>query len=159
KSIDRQFGADIQILTPGFMAVGSLGPSFEHALRNEPGVAAITSLRFAQVKIVGVPSSKEDGVARIIDPATYSAMQSCSFFHRNHDDATAALLAGGAILVPADSLTTYKKKIGDSLEIGTSQGPKPFRIVATYASLGGPPEFVFGLPDGKRFFNAGNANA
>jgi putative ABC transport system permease protein len=159
KSIDRQFGADIQVLTPGFMAVGSLGPSFERSLRAEPGVAAITSLRFAQVKLIGVPESREDAFARIIDPSTYFDLQSFAFVNGNDDEAKAALSTGDAILVPADSLTTYKKKIGDSLVIGTTQGPKPFRIAATYASLGGPPEFVLGLPDGRRYFNAGNANA
>ncbi|MGZ4128076.1 MAG: ABC transporter permease [Actinomycetota bacterium] len=159
RSIDRQFGADIQIRTPGFMAAGTLGPAFEQALRAEPGVGAITTLRFAQVKQLDTTSAESDLFARIIDPATYFDLQSFSFVKGSENAARSALVRGGALLLPADRATALHKTVGDSVALETSQGSKPFRIAGTYAALGGPPEIVLGLPDATRYFNAGDPNA
>src|SRR5207247_2132186 len=46
RGIDREFGADIQIRTPGFNNAATLGRPFEDALRAEQGVGQIAGIRF-----------------------------------------------------------------------------------------------------------------
>jgi putative ABC transport system permease protein len=158
RSIDRQFGADIHIRTPGFSGAATLGPTFERALRSEPGVAALSPVRFGFLQLVGVPANDRDAFTRIIDPATYFDLSSFAFVHGTDNEAKRALADGGALLMPQDRATALHRRVGGSIKIQTSQGPKAFRIAGTYLSLGGPPEVILGIFDGKRYFNAGDAN-
>ena len=157
-SLDRQFGADIQIHPVSFRGLPTVDSSFDRALRTIPGVGKFTAIRFGQVHILKTHGNESEAFARIIDPSTYFAVQSFAFKHGNDRAAERALRAGGAVVLPADIVRTLNVDVGDTVRIRTVRGVERFRVAATFASFAGPPEVVFGLADGKRSLAAGDAS-
>ncbi len=149
QSLDRQFGSDIQVDAPG-----QLGPEFESRLRAVPGVAEITSMRFAGVTLIDKDGEEQQGFARIIEPGSYFDISSFLFVEGTENAARRELGRGG-VLIPVGQAEQQKLELGDEVTLVTSQGRRPFTLVGTFQSFGGPPETVVGLADGRRYFNAG----
>ena len=153
QSIDRQFGADITVHPFSRMSLPTLSEQVEREIAATPGVERLTGLRFGLV----AEANDESTFVRIIDPETYFDVASFLFKQGNERDAQRALAAGGAVLLPATRARELGVSVGEKITVLTSSGPRRFRVAATYLALGGPPEIVFGLPDGKRYLNAAAA--
>lgn len=148
ESLDRQFGADIHI-----DASGQLDPSFERDLRATEGVGPVSGLRIGSVQFIKTDGDQEQFFARIVDPSTYFEVSSFLFASGTENDAKRGLV-GGSVLMPEGAALRYDLAPGALVKLATTSGPRTFRLAATYRSFGGPPEFVIGLPDARRYFNA-----
>jgi putative ABC transport system permease protein len=148
-TIDTQFGADLDVDTSG-----SVDASVESELRRVQGVDKVSAVRFARTYVVTPGRADREIFALVIDPATYFEVS--GFDWRSGDEASArAALAGGGVLLPEGTASSFGTKRGDSITLRTASGPKAFRVGATFVSFQGMSMVVMGLGDGRAALNAG----
>ena len=150
-TIDRQFGADIQIESSV-----ALGEEFARELRAMDGVEAITALRFGDTA-VKQKEGDEEAFLVVIEPETYFRVAGVSWVDGTDRDARADLSRGNAVLMTEIVANQLGKQRGDIVRLRTARGFHPFEIVGTFASFAGPPVIVTGFGDGQRYFNAQDA--
>src|SRR5262249_24345907 len=82
-----------------------------------------------------------------------------SFPFTKGDDATVrnAFAAGGSIVLPEQMALRIDKQVGYRLNVRTTQGIKPFTLVATYAQVGNNIGPAFSIKDAA-LFGAGRPN-
>lgn len=150
--LERQAGGSIQVGAPG-----ALDPSVEGELKAIDGVVETTALRFGVVDIVedGAP----DGIFfTIIDPATYFGIASFPWVEGSDEKARAAFEQGGAVVLPEQNALRIDKQVGETVNIRTNRGVRPFRLAATFAQVGDNIGPVFGIKDAA-LFGSGRPNA
>jgi putative ABC transport system permease protein len=166
--VDRQFGADMFI-----EGRGPIEPEAEAKIRGVDGIDSVSALRFGSTQITVPRSSaerprsgrpvvtdeEEEVFVVMIDPATYFAHS--SFFWKDGSDAEAraALTKGGRLLVPVGLANSLDLERGSRVVVDTPAGDKPMRVAGVYRDGPGPPGITLGLPDGKRYLNAGKPMA
>jgi putative ABC transport system permease protein len=130
QAIERQGGGSLQIAAPG-----SLDPAVETELRQTPGVAAISPVRFGLIDIEeeGAPADQFFG---IVDPATYFDVASFPWVDGDDASAKAGLEKGGGIILPEQHAIRLGVDVGEPIDIRTTQGIKPFTLIATYGQIG-----------------------
>jgi len=149
--VDRQFGADLFI-----QGSSPLDPSFEGRIRDHEGVEHVSSLRFGFTRSSSHEAAgNEEVFLAIIDPASYFDLS--SFFWKDGSDAAAeeALSRGGSILVGSTYATEASVDRGDEIMLDTREGDVAFTVAGIHLNDPGPPRITVGLPDGRRYFQAG----
>lgn len=150
--IERQSAGAIQVGAPG-----ALDPGVETELRAVEGVEASTPLRFGVVDIEE-PRAQPNVFSTLIDPATYFDIAGFPWIQGDDESVRAAFLKGGAVVLPEQSAVRIGKELGDQVRVRTSQGIKPFTLVATYGQVGDYIGPAFGVIDAP-LFGAGRPNS
>jgi putative ABC transport system permease protein len=150
--IERQAGGSIQVGAPG-----ALDPAVEGELQSIDGVAATTALRFGVVDIEE-KNAPPDLFFTVLDPATYFGIASFPWIEGNDASVRDQLEQGGAVVLPEQNAVRIDKHVGDTVNIRTNQGVKPFTLAATYAQVGDNIGPAFGIKDAA-LFGAGRPNA
>jgi putative ABC transport system permease protein len=151
KVVERQSGGSIQVGAPG-----ALDPAVENELKAIPGVAETTALRFGAVDIAE-EGAQSNIFFTVLDPQTYFDIASFPFIEG--DDATVrnAFANPGSIVLPEQTALRIDKKVGEALNVRTTQGIKAFTLVATYAQVGNNIGPAFSIKDAA-LFGAGRPN-
>ena len=113
-AVDRAFTGDLSVVHKSF---GATPPALADAVQRVPGVAAVSSLRFSEAKVVG--ETETTGVSGI-DPATLA--QTYRLKWKQGSDATLATLGADGVLV--DSGYAREAAIGDRIELLTPAGKR-----------------------------------
>ncbi|HEV2774292.1 MAG TPA: ABC transporter permease [Solirubrobacteraceae bacterium] len=113
-AVDRAFSGDLSVVHKSF---GSTPPALADAVSRVSGVAAVSSLRFSEAKVVG---EKETTSVSGIDPATLA--QTYRLKWKQGSDATLATLGSDGVLVDSGYAGKTKPAIGDRLEMLTPAG-------------------------------------
>ncbi len=114
RAVDRAFTGDLSVVHKSF---GSTPPAVADAVGRVPGVAAVSSLRFSEAKVVG---AKETTGVSGIDPATLA--QTYRLNWKEGSDATLAQLGSDGVL--ADSGYSGKAAVGDRITMLTPAGQR-----------------------------------
>ena len=143
--IERQAGGSLQVY-----AAGAFDPAVGDELARVDGVERVTAMRLGETEIL------EDGESRptfigVIDPATYFDVASFSWTEGTDASAREALLAGGATLMSDVEADRRGVEVGDTLQVRTSEGVRPYRLAATYEVLGFGFGAVFSAAEAARF--------
>jgi putative ABC transport system permease protein len=115
-AVDRAFTGDLSVVHKSF---GSTPPALADAVERVPGVAAVSSLRFAEAKVVG---EKDTTGVSGIDPATLA--QTYRLKWKQGSDATLATLGADGVLVDSGYTGKTKPAIGDRLAMLTPAGKR-----------------------------------
>ncbi|MEY2425449.1 MAG: putative transport system permease protein [Actinomycetota bacterium] len=151
KVIERQAGGSIQVGAPG-----ALDPVVENELQAIDGVAATTALRFGVVDIAE-KDAQSSLFFTVLDPATYFDIASFPWVDGDDAEVRDRLAQGGAFVLPEPAAIRIDKHVGDSVNIRTNQGVKPFTLVGTFAQVGDNIGPAFGIKDAA-LFGAGRPN-
>jgi putative ABC transport system permease protein len=119
-AVDRAFTGDLSVVDKsGF---GSTPPAIVDAVRQVPGVAAVSGIRFSEAKV-----GRKTGTTSVsgIDPATIA--QTYTLKWKDGSDATLAKLGSDGALV--DTGFSKSAKIGDRLNLLTPAGKRVTYIV------------------------------
>ena len=150
-TLDRQFPADIAV------AAGQrIDAAFEDEVRGVPGVDRMTELRFGTSDVIGRGGARVELV--IIDPHSFFAVQGIPWVDGDDDRAEAALARGNAVLVPQGLSRRFGAGLGERITMETAAGRQTFVVAGVYPTTETPKRVMVGLPDGRRYFNAGDAN-
>ena len=114
-AVDRAFTGDLSVVHKSF---GSTPPALADAVARMPGVAAVSSLRFAEAKVVG---EKETTGVSGIDPATLA--QTYRLKWKQGSDAVLATLQDDGVLVDS-GYAGPMPAIGERLEMLTPAGKR-----------------------------------
>jgi putative ABC transport system permease protein len=113
RAVDRAFAGDLTVVDKsGF---GTTPPALAGALRQVPGVGAVSSVRFSQAKVAGKRSTTS---VSGIDPATLARTYTLKW--KQGSDATLAQLGSDGVL--ADVGFSKSAKVGDRLRMLTPSG-------------------------------------
>jgi len=117
------------LLMPPTIAVWGLNvgaaPQLADDLRAVPGVAVVSTQRFAATEVNGV------GVGVLgIEPESYQATSHLTFLAGNPTEAFAALQSGRNVIVNGVLQSTAKLKMGDQITLLTPTGEAVYTIVA-----------------------------
>ena len=113
-AVDRAFAGDLSVVHKSF---GSTPPALADAVSRVPGVAAVSTLRFSEAKVIG---EKETTWVSGIDPATVA--QTYRLKWKDGSDATLAQLGSDGVL--ADSGYAGEAAIGDRIAMLTPTGKR-----------------------------------
>lgn len=130
--LHKSLGSDYLFIPPSIMVWNSdvgAGPGFTDRLQAIPGVGDISSLRFAATSINGQAVSLLG-----INPSTYPKVGGLDF-KQGDESAYAALANGRDMIVNGAFLATIPVKLGDTVELATSNGPQLYKIVANATDL------------------------
>ncbi len=125
--VQSNLGSDYLFIPPSVALWGSnvgASPSFAADLRQVEGVEAVSTLRYA--------ASNTDGMAVSllgIQPDTFQQVSGLDFMQGN-ESAYAELAAGRNMIVNGSFLLSTGTKVGDTVELLTTDGRVPYRIVA-----------------------------
>jgi putative ABC transport system permease protein len=115
RAVDRAFAGDLTVVDKsGF---GTTPPALAGALRQVPGVGAVSSVRFSQAKVAGKRSATS---VSGIDPATLARTYTLKW--KDGSDATLSRLGSDGVL--ADVGFSKSTKIGDRLRMLTPSGKR-----------------------------------
>ncbi|MDP1849363.1 MAG: ABC transporter permease [Solirubrobacteraceae bacterium] len=114
-AVDRAFTGDLSVVHKSF---GSTPPALADAVQRVPGVAAVSSLRFSEAKVVG--EQETTGVSGI-DPATLA--QTYRLKWKQGSDATLATLGADGVLVDS-GYAGAKPAVGERIEMLTPAGKR-----------------------------------
>jgi putative ABC transport system permease protein len=135
---DKTLGSDYLLIPPS-VAVwkGDLGASatLKGKISSIPGVAAVSSLRYAQSSLRSPSRTGGAGEVTIsvlgIDPVEYPNVSSMDFQSGNASDAFASLAANERnVIVNGLLASTANLKVGDVVPLATPTGQHNYRIVA-----------------------------
>jgi putative ABC transport system permease protein len=113
RAVDRAFAGDLTVVDKsGF---GTTPPALAGALRQVPGVGAVSAVRFSEAKVAGKSSTTS---VSGIDPATVTQTYTLKWKHGS--DATLPRLGTDGVL--ADAGFSKHTKIGDRLRMLTPSG-------------------------------------
>lgn len=134
--LDRQASA-IQVGAPG-----ALEPGLDTELAAVDGVGTISPVRFGNTEITARPSSgtgmgRLTSFLQVIDPSTYFEVSSFPYTDGDDDSVQAALAAGGAVVLTSPDANRLRVGVGDSVNLSTVDGARPFTVAGVYAVLGG----------------------
>jgi putative ABC transport system permease protein len=124
--LDKSLGADY-LLMPQSLVLGGgnvgAGPNLAQALREIPGIAAVTTLRQS-------PSRAGDVDLQVIgiDPVMYPQIAGLEFSAGDPEEAFAALAAGRALIANGIAAGQLGWKPGQEQSLMTPDGPQTYRI-------------------------------
>jgi putative ABC transport system permease protein len=130
--LHKSLGSDYLFIPPSIAVWNSdvgAGSGFTDRLQAIPGVGDISSLRFAATAINGQPVSLLG-----INPNTYPKVGGLDF-KQGGESAYAALASGRNMIVNGAFLATIPVKIGETVELATSNGPQLYTVVANATDL------------------------
>ncbi|MCX7608778.1 MAG: ABC transporter permease [Anaerolineales bacterium] len=131
--LHKTLGSDYLFIPPSIAVWNSdmgASPQFAARLREVEGVEAVTSLRFAAGAVNGQAVS-----VLALDPQTYPQVAGLDFTEGNEAEAYAALASGRNMIVNGAFLATLGVKVGETVEMTTPNGPRPYTIVAEAMDL------------------------
>ncbi len=131
-TLRTSLGSDYLFIPPSVSVWNSdigAGADFAKRLQAIPGVAEITTLRFAGSLSDGHPVSMMG-----IDPGTFPQVSGLDFKQGN-PSAYAALASGRNMIVNGSFLAVIPAKVGDTLTLSTPRGPQDYKIVAIATDL------------------------
>ncbi|MEJ2736777.1 MAG: FtsX-like permease family protein [Anaerolineae bacterium] len=124
--LDKSLGADY-LLMPQSLVLGGgnvgAGPGLAQALREIPGVAAVTTLRQS-------PSRAGDVDLQVIgiDPETYPQLSGLEFSAGDPEEAYAALATGRALIANGIAAGQLGWRPGQAQSLMTPDGPQTYRV-------------------------------
>ena len=130
--LHKSLGSDYLFIPPSISVWNSdmgSGSGFTDQLQAIPGVGDISTLRFAATAINGQPVSLLG-----INPVTYPRVSGLDF-KQGDQSAYAALAAGRNMIVNGAFLASIPVKVGDTVELSTSNGPQVYTVVANATDL------------------------
>jgi putative ABC transport system permease protein len=163
-AIHRSFRATQELglrrLYPADLAVYGgqrMSAEFISSVRDTRGVKALTALRFGETA-VGGPGGTQVFLS-VIDPDSFFAVQPLPWVAGTDASVRRALQGGRAAVLPQGLARRFGVGMGGHLTLSTSQGPRTFVVAGIYPTSDSFKTVTVGLPDGRRYFNAGDANA
>jgi putative ABC transport system permease protein len=134
--IHKSLGSDYLFIPPSVSVWGgNLGsdPAFAAGLKAIPGVAAVSAMRFAASQANGQAISLLG-----IDPQAFPQVSGLQFQKsvvNNEAAAYTALANERALIVNGVFLSTVGAQVGDTIQLMTTDGEVPYRIVALAADI------------------------
>ncbi|MFZ6004973.1 MAG: FtsX-like permease family protein [Actinomycetota bacterium] len=148
RQLSVQFGDALHVT-----AASTFEPSFVDALRDVPGVAAVTARSRATTSFT-TEAGTEDIYMGTIDPATYFDVATFAFVDGTVDGVVEAFEQGDSVILPASTADRLGVGLGDGITLGTLEGPMVFTIAATAELSNVPALFVTSNEIGLRRFGA-----
>jgi putative ABC transport system permease protein len=130
--LHKSLGSDYLFVPPSISVwSGDMGSSadFTNRLQAIPGVGDISTMRFAASAINGQTVSLLG-----INPETYPKVSGLDF-KQGDESAYAALAIGRAMIVNGAFLMAIPVKVGETVELATSNGPQTYMVVANASDL------------------------
>lgn len=136
--LDRSLGSDYLLIPPSIAVwKGDVGASANLAARMRaiPGVATVSSLRYAQSSLRSVALRSGSGETTIavlgIDPVDYPKVSGMDFQQGDAQDAFSALAANERnIIINGILAASAGVKVGDVIPLATPSGIQNYRVVA-----------------------------
>jgi len=148
--VDASLGSDLLVMPPSLMLGGGnvgAAPTLAGDMRALPGVGGVTTVRMGQAVTAGGSDTSQGSQAGTqsklamlkgggstilqvvgIDPATYPQVAGLEFVEGNPDEAYAALVAGGAVIINRIGALQAGVGLGDLLRLETPSGPREYRV-------------------------------
>jgi putative ABC transport system permease protein len=132
----KSMGSDYLMVPPSIaLWKGDLGASqtLSNKIRSTPGVAAISTLRYAQstIPLSGAKGTGETPITILgIDPVTYPQVAGMDFRSGNPQEAYAALGAGRNIIINGLLAAQTGLKVGDTVTLAAPQGQQDYQVAA-----------------------------
>jgi putative ABC transport system permease protein len=148
--VDASLGSDLLVMPPSLMLGGGnvgAAPTLAGDMRALPGVGGVTTVRMGQAVTAGGSDTSQGSQAGTrsklamlkgggssilqvvgIDPATYPQVAGLEFVEGNPDEAYAALVAGGAVIINRIGALQAGVGLGDLLRLETPGGPREYRV-------------------------------
>jgi putative ABC transport system permease protein len=126
--LDKSMGADFLLIPQSIiLGGGNVGADAElaQAIRDTPGIDAVTTLRVAQSQAQGTPLQVIG-----IDPATYPKVAGLEFVSSIAEQAYAEVGAGRAIILNGIFTGRSNVQVGDRVTLKTPEGDRDYRVVA-----------------------------
>jgi putative ABC transport system permease protein len=126
--LDKSMGADFLLIPQSIvLAGGNVGADagLALAMRDTPGIEAVTTLRVAQSQAIGTPLQVIG-----IDPATYPQVVGLEFVSSIQEQAYAEIGAGRAIILNGIFTGRNNVQAGDTVTLETPEGDRDYRVVA-----------------------------
>jgi len=124
--VDTSLGADYLVMPQSVVLGGGnvgAGPQLAQALRDAPGVAAVTTLRVGTSRIAGV-----DVQLVGIDPLTFSQVSGLQFTAGDPGQAYGELGSGRALIANGLYAAQNGVEVGQELTLQTPEGPHTYRV-------------------------------
>ena len=134
-----------------------LDATFTSRVGATPGVQSVTELRFGETNVEGRGATRV--FLSVIDPDTFFAVQPLPWVAGSDGSARRALQRGDAVIVPQGLARRFGVGMGGRLDLTTAQGRHRFSVVGIYPTNDSFRSVTVGLPDARRYFNAGDANS
>ncbi len=138
----RSLGSDYLLMPPSLGVWSSdVGASSVLAdrLRSLPGVGVVSTLRYANGSISGVAAKGSSGDSSVtvlgIDPVTYPEVSGLGFTQGDAKTAYGQLAEGRTIIVNGILAVQAGVKVGNTVNLATPQGVKPYRVVGVAGDL------------------------
>jgi len=131
--LDKSLGADY-LLMPQSLVLGGgnvgAGPNLAQALREMPGIVAVTTLRQSPSR-----AGNLDLQVIGIDPALYPQLAGLEFSSGDPAEAYAALAAGRALIANGIAAGQLGWKVGQEQTLMTPDGPQTYRVAGIGADF------------------------
>lgn len=130
--VEQSLGSDYLLVPPSIGVWGSnvgADAGFAESLRNVQGVETVSSLRYA------TSFSGDQAISMIgINPVDFQKVSGLSF--KDGDESAYAALGHGRTLIANGAfLAATQARVGDSIELLTSNGPVQYQIIASGSDL------------------------
>lgn len=125
--VEKSMGGDYLLMPQSKLLGGGnigAGPQLAQAVRETPGISAVTALRLATTKADGV-----DLQVVGLDPLTYPQVAGLQFSAGDEAQAYAALAAGRSMVVTGLFAAQNNLSIGQDVTLDTPHGPQTYRVV------------------------------
>lgn len=152
RQIDAQFGADVQL---------TANATFDQDVVDEvaavPGVEQVAT-RWMGTSEIGAGDTSQRTRFSVVDPDSYFDVSGFAWEEGDTEGVREAFARGGAIAVPESVARQLDVDVGDSVTLDTIEGPRPFEVVATFASVGSSRAatsfsvVAMGIRDGRSLF-------
>ena len=126
--LSKSMGADFLLIPQSIVLGGGnvgAGADLAQAMRDTPGIDAVTTVRVAQSQAKGMPLQVIG-----IDPATYPQVAGLEFVSSIAEQAYAEIGAGRAIILNGIFTGRSNVQVGDTVTLKTPEGDRDYRVVA-----------------------------
>jgi putative ABC transport system permease protein len=131
--VGTAIGGDLYVRSPLRMQ-----PDMEARLNSLDGVAAVTKARYVGTRIVPAVGEDEFAIFAAIDPATYLQLSGLQVEEGPEAAEVIRQLAeGDAIMVSVEVASRFNLDVGDTIELETKRGRRPFRVAAIIVDFTG----------------------
>jgi putative ABC transport system permease protein len=131
--VGTAIGGDLYVRSPLRMQ-----PDMEARLHTLDGVAAVTKARYVGTRIVPAVGEDEFAIFAAIDPATYLQLSGLQVEEGpKAAEVIRQLAEGDAIMVSVEVASRFNLGVGDTLELETKRGKRPFRVAAVIVDFTG----------------------
>lgn len=154
--VSTAIGGDLYVRSPLRMQ-----PDMEARLRSLEGVAAVTKARYVGTRIIPAVGEDEFAIFSAIDTTTYLQLSGLQVEEGPEAAEVIRQLAeGDAIMVSVEVASRFNLDVGDTIELKTKRGRRPFRVAAVVVDFTGGENLVVtgSWDDLRRYFGVNDVD-